>query len=95
MKFGTFLISLLRPALAKILTSLGFSVVSIVGMNALLAQLKTSLTSSFNSLPADALNLFLLGGGGTALGIVFGALTTKLLLWQIQRSTQILGSNNG
>lgn len=95
MKFGTFLISLLRPALAKILTSLGFSVVSIVGMNALLAQLKTSLTSSFNSLPSDALNLFLLGGGGTALGIVFGALTTKLLLWQIQRSTQILGSNNG
>lgn len=95
MKIGTFLLSLLQPALAKILLSLGFSVVSIVGMQALLTQLKTSLVSSFSSLPADALSLFLLAGGGVALGIVFGALTTKLLLWQIQRSTQILGSNTG
>ncbi|BEP55047.1 hypothetical protein GmRootV118_22910 [Variovorax sp. V118] len=95
MKLGTFLLSLLQPALAKILLSLGFSVVSIIGMQALLTQLKTSLVSSFSSLPADALSMFLLGGGGIALGIIFGALTTKLLLWQIQRSTQILGSNNG
>ncbi|CAN7423203.1 DUF2523 family protein [Variovorax paradoxus] len=95
MKLGTFLLSLLQPALAKILLSLGFSVVSIIGMQALLSQLKTSLVSSFNTMPAAALNLFLLAGGGIALGIVFGALTTKLLLWQIQRSTQILGSNTG
>lgn len=95
MKFGTFLVSLMQPLLAKILLSLGFSVVSILGMEALLSQLKQSMLGSTNSMPADALALFLLAGGGKAIGIVFGALTTKLMLWQVQRSTQILGKNTG
>ena len=93
MKIGTWLLSLLQPALAKILTALGFSLVSIVGLDAIFQQLKGSLTSSLGALPAAALQLFLLAGGGQALGIVLGAITTKLLLWQIQKSTQILGIN--
>lgn len=95
MKIGVWIMSLLEPILGRILASLGFSVVSIVGMDAIFQQLKSQLTANLSGLPLDALQLFLLGGGGTGLGIILGALTTKFLLWQIQKSTQILGRNPG
>lgn len=91
MKLGTWLLSLVRPFLAKILLSLGFSVVSIVGMEAILSQLRTQLVAGLGGLSADMFNVFLLAGGGQALGIITGALTTRLLLWKIQNATKILG----
>lgn len=95
MKLGVWIMSLLEPALGRILASLGFSVVSIVGMDSIFQQLKSQLTTNLSGLPVDALQLFLLGGGGTGIGIILGALTTKFLLWQVQKSTQILGRNPG
>ena len=95
MKIGTWLLALLQPAIAKILVALGFSVVSIVGMQATLDGLKGQVLAMFGTLPAAALQLFLIGGGGVALGIIFGAMTTRLLLWQIQQSTRILGVVGG
>ena len=95
MKLGTWLFSLVSPMLGRILTALGFSVVSILGMEAMLAQLKASLVSGIGGMSADMFNLFLLAGGGQALGIITGALTTKLLLWQVQNATKILGVNPG
>lgn len=93
MKFGTWLLAMMQPLIAKIMLSLGFSVVSIVGLQAALAGLKSQFTSSINTLPADMIALFLIGGGGIGCGILFGAMTTKLLLWQIQSATKVLGVN--
>lgn len=95
MKFGTFLLAMVQPLLAKILLSLGFSVVSIVGMQTVIGQFKQSIVTSANSMPVDMLNLVLFSGIGTGIGIIFGACTTKLLLWQIQSATSILGKNTG
>jgi hypothetical protein len=95
MKFGTFLLALVEPILAKILLSLGFSVVSIVGMEAIVNQIKGTLISNVNSLPADVLQFALFLGVGNALGIIFGAVTTKLLLWAAQNATSIIGKNLG
>ena len=91
MKIGTWLLSLARPFLAKILLSLGFSVVTIVGMEAIFSQIRTQLMAGLGGLSADMFNVFLLAGGGQALGIITGALTTRLLLWKIQNATKILG----
>jgi len=93
MKLGTWLFSLIQPAIGRILTALGFSVVSIVGMDAIFTQLQQKLTVSFAGLPADMLNVFLLAGGGQGLGIIFGALATRLMLWQVQNSVKVLGVN--
>lgn len=93
MKLGTWLLGLLQPAIARILTALGFSVVTILGMEQLLVQLRQSVVSSLGGMSADMFNVFLLAGGGQALGIITGALTTKLLLWQVQNATKILGVN--
>lgn len=95
MKLGTWLFSLISPAIGRVLSAIGFSVVSILGMEALLGQLRSSLVSGLGGMSADMFNVFLLAGGGQALGIITGALTTKLLLWQVQNATKILGVNPG
>ena len=93
MKVGTWLLALLQPAIARILVALGFSVVSIVGFESAVGALKNQLISSVNSMPAEMLQLFLYAGGGRCLGIIFGAIATRVLLWQIQNATKILGVN--
>lgn len=95
MKIGTWLLSLVSPFLARVLTALGFSIVTIVGMEAVIDQVKSLVTGGVNSLPSDALNIFLLAGGGKALGMILGAIATKVMLWQIQSATKILGVNPG
>lgn len=93
MKLGTWLLSLLQPAIGRILAALGFSVVSIVGMDQIFQQLKTQLVQGMGGIPADMLNVFLLAGGGQCLGIVVGACATRLMLWQVHNATRILGVN--
>ncbi len=93
MKIGTWLLSLVRPILAKILLSLGFSVVTITGFEAAVNQIKLQLVSSINALPVDLLNVFLLAGGGKGIGIILAAVAVKILLWQISSATKILGVN--
>lgn len=91
MGLGTWLLSMVPSLVGRIITALGFSVVSIVGMQAALSGILSSLQSTVNSWPADLLALFLLGGGGQCLGIIFGAAATKLTLWAATRATSILG----
>ncbi|MCS4511932.1 DUF2523 family protein [Xylophilus ampelinus] len=95
MKLGTWLLAMVQPMLAKILLSLGFSLVTIVGMDVVIGQMRDMVAGNVNALPADILNVFLLAGGGKGLGIIFGAIATRLLLWQITSATKLLGVNNG
>lgn len=93
MKFGTWLMALVEPLIGRILVSLGFSVITITGMQAVFDQVKSQVISGVQSLPAATLNLFLYAGGGVGLSIILGACATKLTLWQISSSTKILGRN--
>ncbi len=95
MNLATFLLAICQPLIGRILVSLGFSVVTITGFNLVIDQLKDAVVSGVNTLPSNALNLFLLSGGGVALGLIFGAITTRLVLWQISKSTRVLGVNPG
>lgn len=95
MKIGTWILSLVSPLIARALTALGFSVVTITGMEVLLTQVRQAVVTGIGGLPADTLNLFLLAGGGQALGIMFGAFATKLALWQISNATKIVGVGSG
>lgn len=95
MKLGAWLLSMMQPLLARILASLGFSVVTITGFDLAVGQVKNLVKSGINSLPADMLNIFLYAGGGVGMGMILGAISTRILLWQIQAATQILGRNPG
>ncbi len=94
MKFGVFLLALVEPIIAKLLVALGFSVISIVGVDAALGTVKGMIVGNLSGLGGIidfALYLWL----GKALGIIFGACATKLMLWNIQNATKILGKANG
>lgn len=93
MKFSVFLLGMLEPLLAKAFLVLGFSVVSIAGMDTVLNALKASFVSNMNSMPADWLQFALYLWIGKGLGIIFGACATKLTLWTIQSATSVLGKN--
>lgn len=93
MKIGTWLLGLVQPWVAKILVALGFNVVTITGMNVAFDTIKGRFVDGVSALPVDLLNLFLLAGGGTGLGIILGAMATRLALWQVQNSVKILGTN--
>lgn len=93
MKIGTWVLTLVEPIIARILAALGFSVVTIVGFDAAVDGLRSQLVTSVNSLPADVLGVFLLAGGGYGLGMILGAVAVRVLMWQIQNATKILGVN--
>lgn len=95
MNLAIWLLALVQPLIGRILLSLGFSVVTITGMAVAVEAVKTAFTSGINSLPADMLNLFLLAGGGIGCGAILGAITTRILIWNIKNSTKILGTNPG
>lgn len=95
MNIATFLMAMVTPLAGKLMVSLGVSVVTVTGMTLVTNQLKDQFVNSANTLPADMLNVFLLAGGGIGVGMVFGALTTRLVLWQIMNGTKILGVNPG
>lgn len=95
MKFGTWLLAMVQPLVGRILTAAGFSVVTITGMTVAINTARDQMISGLNSLPADMLNVFLLSGGGIGFGMIMGAITTRIVIFQIQSATRILGVNPG
>lgn len=91
MKLGTWLLAMCEPLLAKILLTLGFSVVSIVGVEISINALRDQVVSGLNAMPSVWLQFALYLWIGKGIGIVFGAIATKLTLWSIQNATSMLG----
>lgn len=95
MNFAGFLLAMVSPMIGRILLALGFQVVTLTGMELVISTLKSMLLTNLHSLPVAALQLFALAGGGTALGMILGAIATRLVLINIEKSVRILGVNNG
>lgn len=93
MKFGTFLLSLVQPMVGKVLVSLGFSVVSVVGFQQVVGILQTQLVQSVNALPLQMLQIFLIAGGGVGISMIVAAIAVRVLIWQAFNAKKILGAN--
>lgn len=91
MQLGAWLLGLVQPLIGRILFALGFQVVTIVGFTAVIDELKDLVLQHLGTVPAAGLQMALLAGVGTAIGLIFGAITTRLALWQIQNSVKLLG----
>jgi len=92
MPLGVWLLGMASGLTAKVLMALGFSVVTVVGMNTVFSQLRDLFLSHSSAIPAAGLNLALLAGAGEGVGIIFGAIVTRLALWQIANAKRILGT---
>ena len=93
MPLAAWLLAMVTPMIGRILVSLGFSVVTVTGMTLVITTARDHFLTLANSLPADMLNVFLLAGGGVGFGMLMGAVTTRVVIWQIQNSTKFLGAN--
>ncbi len=78
MTFAAFLVGMVGPLLARILTSLGLTLVTLTGVTVIFGQLKDSVVGAVNSMPADALAIGGLMGLWQALGILLGALSFSI-----------------
>lgn len=77
---GAFLVNMIKPLLAQILITLGFSVVTYAGADLLVGQLQNYLKSHLYNAPADLLGLLGLAGVDKALSIVFSAFAVKFAM---------------
>lgn len=94
MPLAVWILALVQPLIARVLITLGFSIVSVVGVTAALDGLKAQFLAYASQIPAMGLQLALLGGAGEGAGIIFGACATRLALWGIANSTRILARSN-
>ncbi len=93
MGLGAFLLALVQPIVARVLVALGFSLVSFVGMDVMMAQVTAAAQGAWGGLPENLLKLAGLAGIGEGLAIIFGAIATRVLIWQLTKSTRMLMSN--
>lgn len=95
MKLGVWLLSMVEPLLARVLVLLGLSVVTVTGVDAALGVLKTAVVSNWSAMPALWLDWALYLWMGKALGVIFGAITTRLAIMSIQGASKFLGRAQG
>lgn len=72
MKFLAALIPSLMNLVVKLLSLLGLTFVTYVGLDKMVSMFKSQIVSYVKGVPSDMLQLFYLAGGGVALNIIFG-----------------------
>lgn len=70
---ATFFTSLLITSAGKILTALGISFITYTGLDLLQGKFIAWMLRSVRGMPADAVQIFYLSGGGVFLNLIFGA----------------------
>ena len=69
---------LINHVVRYIFTALGVSIVTYIGFDLLLDNLKNRFISEMGTIPAGAIQLFYIAGGGVVLNIFFGLLAFVL-----------------
>ncbi len=86
------LLSLVGPVLARILVSLGVSLVTMVGLVAAVATLKATVVGKLAGLPVVTLQLGGLFGLWIILGMFFGSLTF-IMAWKATKGFMAVVKN--
>jgi hypothetical protein len=75
MNWAAWLVAMVGPLVARVLTTLGISAVVMTGVAASVSAVKSSVLSSLSGLPLASLQLLGLYGAWEAMGMMFGAIT--------------------
>ncbi len=81
MSLFAFLLGAVGPLVARALTYIGISVLTITGVETAFGALQSAAQSSWGGLPVAVLGLASLAGVPEALGIIFGCFNARLALW--------------
>lgn len=80
---------LATPILARVLIALGFASVTLVGVQAAVNGLVSTLMSNLGNAPLIGLQIAGLAGVWVGLGYVLGAITFTLSLWGLTKVVRI------
>jgi hypothetical protein len=94
MPLAAWLLTMVGPLVGRILLALGFSIITIKGMDIVVNQLKAQIVGGAASMIGDLYSLFMISGGGIAMGIIMGAINTRIALWTASKATRILGTSS-
>ena len=81
MTLWSFLLAAVGPLAMRVLSALGISVLTFVGVESVVDQLIAYVTGAWGGLPGDAALLLGLAGLGEGMGVVLGAITSRLAIW--------------
>lgn len=95
MKLLAALLPLLLSVAGRILTALGLTAITYVGVDALVQRFQTEIVSSMSGAPQAVLQIFYIAGGGVVLNILFRALAFILSFKQMTKLATSLGSKKG
>lgn len=70
---GAMIMSALMTFAGKILTALGVGFITYKGLDFMQAQFASYINKQLGNIPADALQIFYMSGGGVFLNWIFGA----------------------
>lgn len=88
------LASLAPTVVARVLLSLGFSVLTVGGVALSVQALKDIALQQLGTLPIAALQLGSILGLWEGLGIVFGAASWAVSYWTLTKATKIVGGGS-
>lgn len=81
---------LLRLLIVRIIIATGMTFVTYAGYLIALDKFKGYIVDAVNSMPADIVNLLLIGGFGQGMGYLFGAFAFRISMTTLNKLTFIL-----
>ena len=81
---------LLRMLIVRIIIATGMTFVTYAGYLVALDKFKGYIVDAVNSMPADIVNLLLIGGFGQGMGYLFGAFAFKISMTTLNKLTFVL-----
>ncbi|MBH5330386.1 DUF2523 domain-containing protein [Eikenella sp. S3360] len=81
---------LLRQLVLRIIIATGIAFVTYAGYMVALDKFKDYIVDAVNSMPADIVNLLLIGGVGQGMGYLFGAFAFRISMTTLNKLTFIL-----
>jgi hypothetical protein len=85
------LASLLPSLVARVLAALGMGVVTFTGWSVVWGQVRDLIVSNFGGLPSAIAQLAGLAGVDVGLGIILGAITTRVAYVSVASAARIAG----
>lgn len=81
---------LLKLLIVRIIIATGMTFVTYAGYIVALNKFKNYISNAINSMPADIMNLLLIGGVGQGMGYLFGAFAFAISMRTLTKLTFIL-----
>lgn len=90
MNIAAWLLAMVGPLAIRVLTTVGFSAVTFVGVQLIVDSLISLAQTHWSAMPLAALQLASLAGVPEGMGLICGAFVARVTLYMAQNATKLL-----